>query len=104
MYEHGFLCIYINIRGNMEQKVRQNESALVYAAREGDKEALFELINRNWAWLKGLVLSIVHDTEDADDVLQDICVQVISKIDTLREPELFVRWLATLARRAAFDR
>lgn len=103
MYEHWSLCIYINIRGNMEQKVRQNESALVYAAREGDKEAVFELINRNWAWLKGLVLGIVHDTEDTDDVLQDICVQVISKIDTLREPELFVRWLATLARREALQ-
>ncbi len=87
----------------MELKVRQNESALVYAAREGDKEALLELLKRNWSWLKGLVLSIVYDTEDADDVLQDICVQVISKIDTLREPELFVRWLATLARREALQ-
>ncbi|MHC4540197.1 MAG: RNA polymerase sigma factor, partial [Planctomycetota bacterium] len=38
---------------------------------------------------------------EVDDVLQDICVRVISKIDTLREPERFRPWLAVLARRQA---
>ena len=87
----------------MEEYIRPNESALVYAAREGDKEALLELLRRNWAWLRGLVLGVVHNANDADDILQDICVQVISKIDTLREPELFIRWLAAIARRQALQ-
>lgn len=78
---------------------RQNESALVCAARGGDKEALQVLLMRNWSWLRGLVYSIVGDVDEVDDVLQDICVRVITKIDSVRQPERFRPWLAVLARR-----
>jgi len=82
-------------------EVRQNESALVFAAQRRDKEALQRLLMRNWSWLKGLVYSIVGDADEVDDVLQDICIRVITKIDSLREPERFRPWLAVLARRQA---
>ncbi len=85
----------------MNPRMRQNESALVCAARQGDKDALRILLMRNWTWLKALVYSIVCDANDVDDVLQDICVRLISKIDTLREPERFRSWLAVLAQRQA---
>ncbi|MHC4329844.1 MAG: RNA polymerase sigma factor [Planctomycetota bacterium] len=82
-------------------RARQNESALACAAQRGDKKALQQLLTHNWAWLKGLVYSILGDADDVDDVLQDICIRVITKIDTLREPERFRSWLAVLARRQA---
>lgn len=85
----------------MATERKQNESALVCAAQRRDKTALQLLLTRNWSWLKGLVYSIVHDAGEVDDVLQDVCVRVISKIDTLREPERFRPWLAVLARRQA---
>jgi RNA polymerase sigma-70 factor (ECF subfamily) len=85
----------------MTAGARQNESALVCAAQRRDKEALQLLLTRNWSWLKGLVFSIVGDAGEVDDVLQDICVRVITKIDTLREPERFRPWLAVMARRQA---
>ena len=85
----------------MTAGARQNESALVCAAQRRDKEALQLLLARNWSWLKGLVFSIVGDAGEVDDVLQDICVRVITKIDTLREPERFRPWLAVMARRQA---
>ncbi|UCE50509.1 MAG: RNA polymerase sigma factor, partial [Phycisphaerales bacterium] len=56
---------------------------------------------RNWAWLKSLVYSIIGDADAIDDVLQDICVRVIAKIDSVRQPERFRPWLAVLARRQA---
>ena len=74
---------------------------MVCAAQRRDKEALQLLLTRNWSWLKGLVYSVVGDAGEVDDVLQDICVRVITKIDTLREPERFRPWLAVLARRQA---
>jgi len=80
---------------------KQNESALVCAAQRSDKEALQRLLTRNWPWLKGLVYSILGDADEVDDVLQDICVRVIAKIDSLREPERFRPWLAVLAKRQA---
>jgi RNA polymerase sigma factor (sigma-70 family) len=85
----------------MTTERRQNESALVLAARKHSKEALQQLLTHNWPWLKGLVYSILGDADQVDDVLQDICVRVIDKIDTLREPERFRPWLAVLARRQA---
>ena len=85
----------------MRTERRQSERALVCAAQKGDKEALQMLLGSNWAWIKGLVYSILRDADDIDDVLQDICVRVISKIDSLRQPERFRPWLAVLARRQA---
>jgi len=79
----------------------QNESALVCAAREGDKEALNTLLMRHWRWLKALVYSVLADAQDLDDVMQDVCLRVVTRIHTLREPECFRAWLAILARREA---
>ena len=85
----------------MTAEQRQNESSLVLEAQKGDREALQALFVRNWAWLKGLVYSILYNTDEVDDCLQDICVRVIGKIESLREPERFRPWLAVLARRQA---
>jgi RNA polymerase sigma-70 factor (ECF subfamily) len=85
----------------MTSERRQNESALVCAAQRHDKDALQQLLTRNWSWLKGLVYSILGNADEVDDVLQDICVRIITKIDSLREPERFRPWLAVLARRQA---
>ena len=72
---------------------------LALAAAGGDKNALEALLKRNWLWLKGMVFSGVYRHDLADDILQEICVKVIDKIDTLKEPERFKPWLATIARR-----
>ena len=85
----------------MTTERKQNESALVCAAQRSDKEALQRLLVHNWPWLKGLVYSILGDADEVDDVLQDICVRVIAKIGSLREPECFRPWLAVLAKRQA---
>jgi RNA polymerase sigma factor (sigma-70 family) len=81
----------------------QNELALVCAARRGDKEALQVLLKRHWAWLKGLVYSVLASAQDLDDVMQEVCLRVITRVHTLREPEHFRAWLAVLARRAAIQ-
>jgi len=81
----------------------QDESGLVYAACRGDKEALQGLLKANWGWLKGLVYSVLGGPQDLDDVMQEICLRVIQRIRTLREPERFRGWLAVLARREAIS-
>ena len=81
----------------------KRELALVCAARNGDSAAIEQLLLRNWDWLKALVLAIVRKTSEVDDVLQEICLRVISKIDQLREPHSYRAWLACLARREAIQ-
>jgi RNA polymerase sigma factor (sigma-70 family) len=87
----------------MKVDATQNELALVCAAREGDKEALQTLLKRHWAWLKGLVYSVLASAQDLDDVMQEVCLRVITRVHTLREPERFRAWLAILARREAIQ-
>ena len=60
-----------------------------------------ELLRRNWNWLRALVYSVLSDRNDIEDVLQEVCVRVIEKVATLREPERFRSWLAVLAQREA---
>ncbi len=86
----------------MKTKIKQNESALVCSAIKGNKAALQDLLERNWSWLKALVYSIAGRGE-LDDILQEVCLRVIARINTLREPERFRPWLAVLARREALQ-
>jgi RNA polymerase sigma-70 factor (ECF subfamily) len=81
----------------------QDETELVVAACEGDKEALQQLLKANWGWLKGLVYSVLGGAQDLDDVMQEICVRVIQNIQTLREPERFRGWLGVVARHEALS-
>lgn len=83
-------------------QIHQNESALVSAARDGDRQALTTLLERHWSWLKALTYSILGSAHDVDDAMQELCVLVIDRIGTLREPERFRAWLATVARRNSF--
>ncbi|MHC4758236.1 MAG: RNA polymerase sigma factor [Planctomycetota bacterium] len=85
----------------MRAEDKKSELELTMAARRGDKEALCELLDRNWPWLKGLIYSVVSDADALDDVLQEVCLRVINKISTLREPESFRPWLAVIAKRQA---
>ena len=81
----------------------ENESALASRARKGDTDALVVLLQANWSWLKGLIYNILQDGEAVEEVLQNICLLTLNKIGTLREPELFKGWLATVARNAALS-
>ncbi len=78
-----------------------NEAALACAARDGDSEAVMELLQSNWQWLKGLVYNVLKRPGEIDEVMQNICVLVLEKIHTLREPERFKPWLTTVARNAS---
>ncbi|MBN1436924.1 MAG: RNA polymerase sigma factor [Sedimentisphaerales bacterium] len=81
--------------------IEQNESALVCAARDGDREALLKLLEQNWPWMRGLAYNVLGNADDVDEAIQTVCVQVIDKIGTLRQPERFKAWLATVTRHAA---
>lgn len=84
-----------------KKNIQLNEAALASAARDGDKDALLQLLQQNWTWLKGLLYNVLQNQDDVDETLQNICVLLIEKINGLREPERFKPWLATVARNTA---
>ena len=75
---------------------------LVSAARRGERDALARLHQR-FAPLVHAVLLTRVGRHDADDLTQDVFMQAMTKLHTLRDALAVGPWLATLARRAAAD-
>jgi RNA polymerase sigma-70 factor, ECF subfamily len=84
-----------------DSKKPMNESAWVSQAVKGDAQAVQWLLEKNWKWLKGLLYNILRNNDGVDDTLQNICLIVLEKIHTLRQPERFKPWLTSVARHAA---
>ena len=67
--------------------------------------ALEKLYSRYKSILRSIVLQVLHDEAEADDVLQDVFLQVWDRAQSYSaEKGRLVSWLATLARRRAIDR
>lgn len=78
------------------------EAELVERARAGNRDAFEALYHRYAGMVHGLVLARV-DRADVDDLVQDVFVTVIRRLDTLREAAAFPGWLASIARNRAID-
>ena len=76
----------------MEERV---DSALVAAARAGDRDAFAALIERHYARTHALAAALVGD--EAEDVVQEAVLQAFLGLDTLREPARFGAWLYRIA-------
>jgi len=77
---------------------------LVRAAQRGDRSALGELFER----YQNMVLSVAYrrlgDYTDAQELLQEVFVQALQKLDQLRTPECFGSWLRSITVRMAINR
>jgi RNA polymerase sigma-70 factor (ECF subfamily) len=78
------------------------DDALIRAAQCGDRAAFGVLYARYSRMVHGILLARVPFS-DVDDLLQDVFLQAISKLTTLREVSRFPGWLASIARNRAAD-
>jgi RNA polymerase sigma-70 factor (ECF subfamily) len=79
------------------------EARLVAAARAGDRAAFGRLYERFAPMVHGLLLARVPRA-DVDDLVQDVFLQAMRRLGSLRNPEAFGPWLAAIARNRARDR
>lgn len=70
----------------------------------GDKDALAELYRRSHAAVYGFALSILKNTHDAEDVLQDTYLQVWQAAGSYRALGKPMAWLMTITRNLAMTR
>jgi len=66
---------------------------LVRQARCGDRKAQQELWCAHRRWIATIVLAYRPQSVDADDLIQEVAVKMVSKIEFLREETLFRPWL-----------
>jgi RNA polymerase sigma-70 factor, ECF subfamily len=82
--------------------IASEDAELVMHAQAGSRAAMTRLHQRYAPMVHAILLA--HGTQpDADDLTQDVFVQALSRIATLRRPGAFGGWLASIARNAARD-
>lgn len=94
MYAHAVL--------DFGQATRDDEAALVTAARDGNRAAFGRLYERYARMVHGILLAHVA-FEDAEDIRQEVFLTAMQRIASLRDAAAFGGWLATIARNAAHD-
>jgi RNA polymerase sigma-70 factor (ECF subfamily) len=78
---------------------------LVARIRAGDQQALSELYDRYSKVVYGVALRILHDTGAAEELLQDIFLQLWRKSDAFDSSKgSLAAWLAVIARHRSIDR
>ena len=81
------------------------DSELIYAVARGDEQSLAALYDRYRLILFGLITRILHSRPEAEDVLQDVFIQVWKRASDYDESRgRAFTWLVTLARSRAIDR
>lgn len=85
--------------------IQTSDVELLAEIVRGDEEALAKLYDRYRSILFGLLLRIIHNRAEAEDVLQEVFVQVWQRAanfdETRGKP---FTWLVTLTRSRAIDR
>ena len=82
-----------------------DDMRLVARVRAGDQQALSELYDRYSKVVYGVALRILHDTGAAEDLLQDIFLQLWRKPDAFDSSRgSLAVWLAVIARHRSIDR
>ena len=80
-----------------------SDSALALAARSGDRAAFGVLVSRHYDRLHSLAWRLTGSASEADDLTQDICASLPSKLGGFRGEARFTTWLYRVAVNAAHD-
>ena len=79
-----------------------DDTSLVEAARGGDRAAYGRLYDRHARVVHGILLARVPPGE-VDDLVQDVFLQALPRLGSLRDAARFGAWLAAIARNRAND-
>ncbi|MCK5802674.1 MAG: sigma-70 family RNA polymerase sigma factor [Lentisphaeria bacterium] len=85
-------------------KLDKREIRDVRHAMEGDQDAFERLVRRFARLVFAQSFTILHDREEAEDVVQDCFVKAYRFRVSLADPQRFPQWLLSIARNLARDR
>jgi len=80
----------------------EDDSALVLAARAGDRTAFGGLYAKYARMVHGILLARVP-REDAEDLVQDVFLRALPRLGSLRDVTRFGPWLSAITRNLAND-
>ncbi|TYK53029.1 RNA polymerase sigma factor [Actinomadura decatromicini] len=83
---------------DMTDARRQDEVELVQAAQAGVVAAVSLLLERHWAGMRAVALSILGPGPDVDDVMQEAALVALRRITDVRDPQAVGPWLRMIVR------
>lgn len=86
----------------LQPVIESEEAAWTRAAQAGDQAAFGLLYRRYTRMVHGILLAYVRYNE-AEDLVQEVFVTALRRLDTLRDAEAVGSWLAAIARHLACD-
>ncbi len=75
----------------------ESDEALIQAVKEGDPEAFGPLIERHKIAIYRLVYRMVHNRDDAEDLVQEIFIKAYKGIKSFKPGYKFLPWLSRIA-------
>jgi RNA polymerase sigma factor (sigma-70 family) len=78
---------------------RRDQAVVVRAAQAGDQRALDALVAEYLPLIYNIVGRALDAPADTDDVVQEVMLQMIRDVRTVRDPEAFRSWLVAIAMR-----
>lgn len=76
---------------------------LVRRAVQGDAHAIEQLVRETSGSVRTVVLSYVKDHDEASDIVQEVFLRAIQRLDSLDDPSRFRPWIYAIARNAGLD-
>jgi len=81
----------------------QADALLVSRLRSGETAAFHDLYARYRSLVYGLACRLLNDPEEADDISQEVFLQVHRRIGSLREPERLRSWICRITLTRAYN-
>ncbi|KYC43652.1 RNA polymerase subunit sigma [Scytonema hofmannii PCC 7110] len=91
-------------QSNSRELQEETDEALFVALKNGDSSALSVLFNRHSRLVYGLALKILADSQEAEDLTQEVFLTLWRKASSNPDCRFFVRYLVTIARSRAIDK
>ena len=79
------------------------ERSVIEAIQQGDAHALGELMQRQGAWVRGVIFAALGRADEVDDVAQRVWMQVWREAGRLEDTSRWRAWLYRVARNEATD-
>jgi RNA polymerase sigma-70 factor (ECF subfamily) len=73
-----------------------DDSELAAAAIAGDREAFQRLVERHYDMIYRVAYRYVGSAADAEDIAQDVCVTLATKLSRFNNRSLFSTWLVSI--------
>jgi RNA polymerase sigma-70 factor (ECF subfamily) len=77
---------------------------LVLAAQAGDRDAFGLLFERFQPTVMAIAVRRLGNVNDAQELVQDVFIQAMTKLDQLQTPECFIGWIRQITVRMSINR